>query len=353
MPAKRRLDEVLGFRPRTFLLFFGLSALALAGCGNKKSKEAENLIRFSAVGDLMLDRGVRVWVDKNGPSYPFQPVAGFLQSRKFVVADFEMALDHGCQALVKTEVFRLPQAYLPELLHAGINVLNLANDHTLDCGREALAQGTRWMLATGIQPVGAGDNQAQAQQPVYLSDKGVTLGLLAFNLAPVQGAEFCRECAGPAFYEPGLLSRYLAEMGRRSDFRIVMVHWGEANAGVKPEPGEVMREAMDFGADLVIGFGAGAPGGLERIRGRWLIGSLGNFIADATTPQGQEGLLLCAEFGPRRMMNLRVLPLNLAQGQASFARGPQAQAILQNLIARSNPGSRSDLKLIEDILYLQ
>ena len=131
MPAKRRLDEVLGFYPRTFLLLLG-------------------------------------------PSYPFQPVAGFLQSRKFVIADFEMALDHGCQALTKTEVFRLPQAYLPELLHAGINVLNLANDHTLDCGREALAQATRWMLATGIQPVGAGDNQAQAilQNLIARSDPG-------------------------------------------------------------------------------------------------------------------------------------------------------------------------------------
>lgn len=353
MPAHSRLAKVLGFTPRTFLLFILLAALLPAGGGRARKKEADNLVRFSAAGDLMLDRGVKVWVDKNGPGYPFQPVASFLQSRRFVVANFEMALDHGCQALNKLEVFRLPQTYLPELQHAGISVLNLANDHTLDCGREALGQATRWMLANGIQPVGAGDNQTQAQQPVYLSDKGVTISLLAVNLVPLTGTEYCRECAGPAFYEPDRLMRYLAEMGRRSAFRIVMVNWGEAVAGVKPEPRAVMREALDQGADLVIGFGGGAPGGLERVRGRWIIGSLGNFVSDPTTPQGQEGLLLSAEFTPRRMLNLRLLPLHLAQGQASFARGPQAQSILQDLISRSDPGSRSNLKLVEDILYLQ
>jgi poly-gamma-glutamate synthesis protein (capsule biosynthesis protein) len=336
------------------LLWLGLGALALAGCGNKKAKEADNLVRFSAAGDLMLDRGVRVWVDKNGPAYPFQPVAAFLQSRQFVAANFEMALDHGCQALAQPEVFRLPEAYLPELRHSGLNLLNLANDHTLDCGREALGQAVRWMLATGIQPLGAGDSQTQAQQPVYLTEKGITLSLLSFNLSPIPGAEFCRECTGPAFYEPAALSRYLAEMSKRSDFRLVFFHWGETNAGgLRPDPKAVAREAINFGADLVIGFGPEGPGGLERVRGKWVIGSLGNFVSDPTTPQGREGLLLCAEFAPRRIMNLRLLPLHLAQGQVSFARGPQAQALLQNLIARSESGSRSDLSLVEDILYLR
>jgi len=354
MSAGLRLQQVHGFCPRTFLLLLGLAALVLAGCGKKKTAEAENLIQFSAAGDLMLDRGVKVWVDKNGPAYPFQPVAAFLQSRKFVAANFEMALDHGCQALVKTEVFRLPEAYLPELLHSGLNVLNLANDHTLDCGREALGQAVRWMLATGIQPLGAGDNQTQAQQPVYLTEKGITLSLLSFNLAPIAGTEFCRQCTGPAFYEPVMLSRYLAEMGKRSDYRLVFLHWGESNAGgVRPQPQEVAREAINFGADLVIGFGPQGPEGLERIRGKWIIGSLGNFVSDPTTPQGQEGLLLCAEFVPRRMMNLRLLPLHLAQGQVSFARGPQAQSMLKDLIAHSESDSRSDMSLVEDILYLQ
>jgi poly-gamma-glutamate synthesis protein (capsule biosynthesis protein) len=351
---RARVNPALRLCLRAFLLGAALLPLALSGCGKKKTGERESLIRFSAAGNLMLDRGVRVWVEKNGPAYPFQPVSSFLQSRDLVAANFEMALDHGCQALQKPEVFRLPEAELPELERSGINALNLANDHSLDCGREALGQAFRWMLATGIQPLGAGDNSTQAQQPVYLTVNGITLGLLAFTTAAVPGAPFCRECTGPAFYEPNLVSRLLAEMERRADFRIVFFHWEEAaRAGPHPDPKTVAHEAINSGADLVIGFGPEAVAGLERIQGKWVIYSLGNLVSDPATPQGQEGLIFSAEFAPRRMLNPRLLPIRIEKGQASFARGDEARAILEHVMALSGPGSRSEMKLVEDILYLQ
>lgn len=352
-PPPARVNPALRLCRRAFLLGAVLLPLALSGCG-KKPKPAESLIRFTAAGNLMLDRGVRVWVEKNGPAYPLQSVSSFFKSRDLTLANFEMALDHGCQALAKPEVFRLPEAELPELERSGLNALNLANDHSLDCGREALGQATRFLLATGIQPLGAGDNSTQAQQPVYLTVNGITLGLLAFTTAPVPGAPFCRECTGPAFYEEKLVPRLLSEMERRADFRIVLFHYGEAaGGGPYPDPKTVAHEAINAGADLVLGFGPEAIAGLERVQGRWVIYSLGNLVSDPATPQGQEGLIFSAEFAPRRMMNPRLLPIRVAQGQASFARGDEARAILERARALSDPASRSEMNLIEDILYLQ
>ncbi len=340
---------------RGLCLIFLACAVLMSGCAREKKglKSEESLIRFSALGDVMLDRGVRREIEKNGPDWPFLQVNSFLEDRDFVYANLETALDHGCQPLAKKEVFRMPVELIGGLSGSGINIYNLANDHSLDCGRESLIQMMSWLSASGFHPVGAGQNQDQARAPIYLLHGGITLGILSFTTFPVEGSEYCEACAGPSYYDREALIRYMDEMQKRSDYRVVTFHWG-SEYSLLPDSWQVKlaHEAVDFGADLVIGHGPHLLQSIEKVRGKWIIYSLGNFVYDQIFPGGQEGAILCAEFRPGRMMNLRLLPLRIQNGQPAFVRGEDARKILQGILDRSAREDRGQSTIIEDILYL-
>jgi poly-gamma-glutamate synthesis protein (capsule biosynthesis protein) len=343
------------FMWRLFLMSLIILFLA-SGCARDKKglKKEEALIRFAAVGDVMLGRGVKRDIQDKGPEWPFLQVRSFLKERDLVYANLEMALDHGCQPLDKRDVFRMPVELLGGLTGSGINIYNLANDHTLDCGREALMQMTSWLTASGFHTVGAGQNQYQARVPVYVTHGGITVGILSFLTFPVEGIEYCEACTGPAFYDRETLIRYMDEMQKRADYRIVTFHWG-SEYSLLPDNYQsgLAHEAVDFGADLVVGHGPHVLQSLERVRGKWIIYSLGNFVYDSVFPGGQEGAILCAEFRPGKMMNLRLLPVNIQSGQPAFMRGDSARKVLQAMIDRSDPGARGQASIVEDILYLK
>ncbi len=331
-------------------------AILLSCCAEEKKglKTEEQIIRFSAVGDVMLDRGVRKDIEDNGPEWPFLQVKSFLKERNLVYSNLEMALDHGCQPLNKKEVFRMPVELLGGLSGSGINVFNLANDHSLDCGREALLQMMSWLNASGYYTVGAGQNQDQARVPLYVTHGGITLGILSFINFPVEGLQYCEACTGPGFYDREAMIRYMKEMERRADYRIVTFHWG-SEYSLLPDNYQVnlAHEAVDFGADLVIGHGPHVMQSIEKVRGKWIIYSLGNFVYDQIFPGGLEGAILCAEFRPGKMMNLRLLPVHIQAGQPAFVRGESARKILQGIIDRSSQDSRGQVSMVEDILYLK
>lgn len=322
------------------------AAFVSAGCARLRGPSTEGkMLLFSAVGEL---RPVGANGDLFGSADPLAELKPFLADRSLVMADLAGGID--CRTESPSGLAWKPE-WTEALAAANLRIQSLADDHALDCGPTALAAGINRLLLREFYLVGAGPDQKMARAPVYLTRDGLSLGLVAFLAAPLPGAT-CDNCPGPAVYDRRALISALNEMKSRSDFRVAVLHFTErSGADLPAEDLAIAREAVDYGANLVIGYGPPTAGAISRIRGRWVIGSLGRALG-GNGPEC-DGLLLSAEFTPDKIMNLRLLPIALLDGKPRILRGEPATTALRKIIDAAPADAQANMNLVGDILYLK
>ncbi len=336
---------------------FALAVLAMAaGCARPKKPGQAPVLAFSAAGELRPAAGGQgLFAGQKGRDV-FADVKPLFLSRDLVMADFSAGFDQGCQPLRAEQSLRWSPEWMPILSAANLKVLMLADGHALDCGREALSLGMNAMLGQGFYLTGAGRNQKEAGSPVYLTRNGITVSLLSFLMQPVTGLDECGDCAGPAVYERGTLINSLAEMKDRAQHRVLCLHFGPRDLpGLSGQELSVAKEGIDYGAELVIGYGPATAGGIYRIRGTWVIGSMGRLTGDAADAplKSADGFILSAEFASDKIMNLRLAAVELQDGKPVLLRGDAGARALSDVLAKSDPDVQDNVKLIGDILYLR
>ena len=170
---------------------------------------------------------------------------------------------------------------IPALVHCGVDVISLANNHTLDWGTEALLDEIDRMNKAGIKVVGVGKNVAEARQPVIFEKKGNKVGILAYGCIGPDGYEAWDDKPGHApmrsltvyekwDYQPGTPPRIITQARKEDlvalendirklksqvDVTVVYFHWGlHFQPALIPMYGfEIGHAACDFGADIVLG----------------------------------------------------------------------------------------------------
>ena len=164
----------------------------------------------------------------------------------------------------------------------------MANNHTLDYGREALADTFVLLEKAGIRYAGAGPNILLAQQSTILETDLVKVGLLSVTDAnePGWGAETDRSGIWYVpidIRDPNTLDliEKIKIAKTAVNILIVALHWG-SNWGGEPEPGhrEFAYKLIDAGVDIIFGHSCHVFRGIEIYRKRPIIYSAGDFIDD-------------------------------------------------------------------------
>ena len=105
---------------------------------------ASDTLTITFTGDILLDRGVRPYVEHRGADYVFSPfVDSVFQHSDLVVANLECPATKVRQPAYKRYIFRAEPEWLHALKRHGITHLNLANNHSVDQGRTGLADTKR------------------------------------------------------------------------------------------------------------------------------------------------------------------------------------------------------------------
>ena len=104
-------------------------------------------ITLIAVGDILLDRGVAAEIEEHGLEYPFAHVAPTLQKADIAFGNLECPLSKDGTKVVKPFVFKAKPESAVCLAKAGLDMLSLANNHTLDCGRDGLVETQQYLKA--------------------------------------------------------------------------------------------------------------------------------------------------------------------------------------------------------------
>ena len=330
-----------------------VALLGLGGCARSRSLGPDQMLAFAAAGEVRPSAGNQSLFVSGVPDL-FHELTPFIANRDLVMADLAGGLEFNCDP-PPGEPLRWQPGWLSALSAANIRILNLADDHSLDCGRPALTEAVSFLLRQDFYLAGVGPDQEMARAPVYLTRNGITIAIAGYLLAPPPNSAACADCPGPALYDRDSLIAALTEMKSRASRRIVVLHFVERDSpNLTPEELAIVREAIDYGADLVLGYGPVEAGGIQRIRGRWVIGSLGRLAGDADGGINRaDGLLVSAEFTADKMMNLRLLPLAIVGGRPRLLRGEEAAATLTAIVGASPSEVQDNATLIGDILYLK
>jgi poly-gamma-glutamate capsule biosynthesis protein CapA/YwtB (metallophosphatase superfamily) len=245
------------------------------------------VITLSAVGDVALARELAERIDTYGPAYPFELVRDLYASADVSFANLEGVIGLRGAPVQKSYVFRNPPAHVRALIEGGVDIVSLANNHTLDYGPDGLIDTMLTASANGIAHVGAAVDEPAAYAPALLDVGGVRLALLAYANVPPEAAFDTRQLAagpdkpGVAWATEQAIRRDVAAVRQRADHVIVSFHFGdEYRTAPNALQVSLARAAIDAGASVVLGHHPHVLQGIETYRGGIIAYSLGNFVFD-------------------------------------------------------------------------
>jgi len=247
---------------------------------------AENKVRLKAVGDITLVTTCK--------SSPFEKVAKVLGDKEVLFGNLETVLSNRSARVEKSIVLHANPEKAQYLKDAGFDILNLANNHTMDLGVEGLDETIEALQTSEIGFVGA-SNHAHPEGHAVMEIKGIRLAFLGYDAMGFRDQEKDHEIRRISESE---IVNDIRRFARHSDITTVSLHWGfESVFYPSPEQIRLARRLVDAGAHIVLGHGPRVAQGIERYRRGLIAYSLGNFQFDfdheivATNRVGQAVIL--------------------------------------------------------------
>jgi poly-gamma-glutamate synthesis protein (capsule biosynthesis protein) len=249
---------------------------------------ASDSLSITFTGDILLDRGVRQFVEHRSVDKLFSPfVDSVFQSSDLVVANLECPATKIRQPAFKQYIFRAEPEWLQTLKAHGITHLNLANNHSVDQGRIGLADTKKNIQETGMIPVGAGDNMQEAAQPVLLASTPRNVYLLTSLQMPLENFSYLPDKTSVSHEDLDSLKTRVRQLKETDPccYIIVSLHWGGEHT-LRPVPlqRQQAHQLIDAGVDALICHHTHTLQTIEQYQGKPIYYSIGNFIFDQKKP---------------------------------------------------------------------
>ncbi len=229
----------------------------------------DDAITISAVGDCTL--GDPAGSEKAKGSFhrmfddtgkdmarPFSGVADVLRQDDLTIANLEGPLTtRGCRRDVPFS-FRGRPAFAQMLAQGSVELVNLANNHSSDCGPTGVAETRDALDAAHVGSFGLGHADVRTIKGVEVVNLGYTGGRMDVKSTVVSDVT--------KYKKPG-------------NIVIVTFHWGiEGSHAAGSVQAALGHASIDAGADLVIGTHPHVLQGIEEYKGKRIVYSLGNFV---------------------------------------------------------------------------
>lgn len=264
---------------------------------NRNQTDADQKeIRISLVGDIMLSRAVQEYLDAYGYDYPYENVKGILWEDDISIGNLECPITNQTSNANKSKrfLFKADIENAAALKRAGFDVLNLANNHTMDYLSEGLEDTMLHLEGAGLDYFGIARKNEEKYSYIFEKDS-VRVGFLAYSNFPAEGY-FYNENKVDIQYISGMDLDKLEEdlNNMQADVKIVYFHWGiEFEKYRSDRQAQLAHFAIDAGADFVLGTHPHVIQNHEMYKNKHIYYSLGNFVFDKQIPHGTDrGLML-------------------------------------------------------------
>lgn len=305
-------------------IFFFTTIIFLCGVF-VMTASASDSITISAVGDIMMGttHPKSILPPRDGRGI-FSGVSKELKGCDIVFGNLEgPLLDEGetdkCDGQPEGHcyAFKTPTRYVKYLRDSGFNILNVANNHSLDFDEDGIQSTLKTLSANNILALG-GESVAR------LTIKGKRIAIAGFSFS-----------SSPYSYSILDIPKAMAivrKLKKKNDIVIVSFHGGAEGASALHIPdgdetflgegrGDVKkfsRSVIDAGADVVIGHGPHVMRAMEVYKGKLIAYSLGNFLTygvfNIKKPNGLSGILrIRIDAGSGDLLDGELIPVKLVR----------------------------------------
>lgn len=327
-----------------------------------QASAAQETWTMSAVGDLMCTRGL-----EDSRDQLYAEVDELIFGTDIAYANLESTLTTGKLAPLVLSADESPMInitpaqYETLMSHRGrhFDVVQLANNHILDCGLEGIETTLKKLRSDGIEQVGVNETAQAALEPRITEHRGLKIGWVAHtfsvNFKPFPPDQPWRVNMTPFHVVRELDTSALEEQIRRCrqaacDLVFVTLHWGlEFEFYPHPQQRVWARRFAELGADLIIGHHPHVIQPVEIYRtsgGREvpILYSLGNLTPVFSHPATVMGVIarvrICRIDGAVRLAALDLTPVALV----AAAQGSQSRLRLCRLADLQTAGSDAEMQ---------
>ena len=234
-------------------------------------------------GDVIPARGVNYFAtQRHDFLWPFRPTAAYTKNADITYINLETPLFAGCPVDPNSGfTFCGDARFVDGLTLMGAKVVNLANNHLSNYGAQGINLTTQLLSQHGMQVSGLG--------PVAVVDvRGIKFGFIGFN------------GVGRAIDKVALKAGIEAAR-QQADIVVVQFHWGkeyerqpmaDPHVPTPDDPVVIGHDAIDWGADIVIGNHPHWYQGIEIYHGKLITYAHGNFVFDQMwSEETREGVI--------------------------------------------------------------
>lgn len=217
------------------------------------------------------------------------------------------------QATDRSLIFNFPPETINVLKWLRINVVSLANNHTLNQGESGFVYTQKILNENKIFPVGK-ENEF-SEKSIYYNEQS-KISVLAVNLLATNAN----------------LEKAISQEKNKGNFVIVFPHWGaEYQKKHNSYQEKLAHSWIDAGADLVVGSHPHVVQDAEVYQNKPIFYSLGNLVFDQTwSIPTQRGLVLAMEILPDKI-KIVLLPTISKNLQVEIARGEERFEVIKDL----------------------
>jgi hypothetical protein len=274
-------------------------------------KEEPNDVIVTAVGDMIFTEKISGF-----PEPDHQNLYRLMREADIGFGNLEMSLNDRADLQRPFYNFRMGREFAWEIADIGINLVSMANNHSLDFGPEGLAECLKILDHTSIKHAGGGLTLAEAHAPAIkkVQNQKTKFGLLSYmrywypkrtsnpngpSLATidpgvilVRNGDKVESVEGPLESDIEAMEDDVVLAKRHTNIVMVTLHVHDLSHDrsygypdtTPPNDSIEYRRAIDAGADVVFGHGPHVLRGIEIYKGKPIFYSLGNFIYQYRTP---------------------------------------------------------------------
>ena len=234
-------------------------------------KEMKQSITLSVAGDVTLGNyhgssyygsfNHEVKQQQNNYSYFLDGVNSVFENDDLSIVNLEGPLTVAQNPKIKQFAFKGNPEYVNILTEGDIEAVSISNNHSEDYFEQGTEDTKSTLNNSNIKYFGMGEKS-------ILEVKGIKIGSLGYNGWPENYNEE---------YLDGI-KKDIENLKKEADSILVYFHWGSENSYY---PNEIQKnfahDAIDLGADIVIGSHPHVVQGIEKYKDKYIAYSLGNF----------------------------------------------------------------------------
>ena len=224
--------------------------------GSDKTEEkpdpvVKETIELAMVGDILLHTELAKYEDF---SSSFEALTPQMQGYDYLIANQESLPIASKFGISGYPQFSSPEHILRDLKEAGVDMLNIGNNHAVDKFEEGLSFAIENIEKEGFPYVGAYKNEADRAEPRIVDVKGIKIGFVSYTYG-TNGLYLPKDSDLVINYiDIEQMTKDIEEMKPLVDVTVAIIHWGAEYVIKENEDQNYIAKMMNqAGVDIIFG----------------------------------------------------------------------------------------------------